>query len=250
LNNLEEMVIQFLKRHIQKIAYNFGYEIFRIGDDITEKDMDIIRTAKPYTLTDTSTMKSLIEAVKYLEQNKIEGSFVECGVWRGGSVLVMIKTLQQLGVNDREIYLFDTFAGLNKPTNVDVKESGEVALELDYNPEKKDEKTSLEIVKKTILDTGYDNSKIHFIKGEVEKTLSKTNLDKIALLRLDTKWYESTKCEMEYLYPRLLPKGVLIIDDYGIWKGSKKAVDEYFAKNNINPFLTRINTVGARLLIK
>ena len=86
------------------------------------------------------------------------------------------------------------------------------------------------------LVTGYRkliNNKAIFIKGDVLKTLSKEeNLpQQIALLRLDTDWYESTKFEMNVLYPRIIKDGVLLIDDYTDWQGCKKAVDEYFYEN-------------------
>jgi len=67
----------------------------------------------------------------------------------------------------------------------------------------------------------------------VMKTLKKEeNLpEKIALLRLDTDWYESTKLEMNILYPKLIKNGVLLIDDYADWQGCKRAIDEYFKTN-------------------
>ena len=242
--------INSIKNKVQKFAYSRGYEIFRIGDDINPHDMEIIREVKPYTLTDTSAMKSLIDTVRHIIDNNISGSFVECGVWRGGSVMIIIKVLQQMGIKDRTIHLFDTFEGLNVPTEFDVRESGEVASELDYAEPGKDPQVQMDSVIKRIHDTGYPENKIFFHKGEVEKTLPKNTLDDIALLRLDTDWYESTQVEMEYLYPKLINGGILIIDDYGVWKGAKKAVDEYFEKNNLHPFLSRINTVGVRLLVK
>jgi O-methyltransferase len=239
-----------IKNKIQKFAYSRGYEIFRIGVDITNRDMEIIHAAKPYTVTDTSAMKSLIDSVRYIIDNNISGSFVECGVWRGGSIMIIIKVLQQMGIKDRTIHLFDTFEGLNIPTEYDVRESGEVASQLDYKKFGKDSQVKIDSVIQRINNTKYPKDKIIFHKGEVEKTLPKIIVDDIALLRLDTDWYESTKVEMEYLYPKLVHRGILIIDDYGIWKGAKKAVDEYFNKNNLHPFLSRINTVGVRLLVK
>ena len=100
------------------------------------------------------------------------------------------------------------------------------------------------------FDKNYQNNLV-FVKGKVEQTLEdeKNIPKKISLLRLDTDFYESTKKEMEILYPRLQNKGVLIIDDYGHWKGSKKAVDDYF-KNDLNfKFFHRID-YASRLYIK
>lgn len=242
--------INTVKNKVQKFAYARGYEIFRIGDDITSQDMEIIHAVKPYTLTDTSALKSLIDSVRHTIDNKITGCFVECGVWRGGSIMAIIKTLQQMNITDREIHLFDTFEGLNTPTEFDVRESGEIASKLDYAKAGKDPRVKIDNVMQRIHDIGYPKDKIIFHVGEVEKTLPKEPINNIALLRLDTDWYESTKIEMEYLYPQLVDGGILIIDDYGIWKGAKKAVDEYFQNNNLHLFLSRINTVGTRLVVK
>lgn len=100
-----------------------------------------------------------------------------------------------------------------------------------------------------ILSTGYPKEKINFVKGLVEETIPQTQINKIAILRLDTDWYSSTKFELEHLYPKLVKGGVLIIDDYGHWEGCKKAVDEYFTNNNIPIFMMRIDYTG-RLIIK
>jgi O-methyltransferase len=78
----------------------------------------------------------------------------------------------------------------------------------------------------------------------VEDTIPASVPEQIALLRLDTDWYESTKCELEILFPRLVKGGVIIIDDYGCWQGARKAVDEYFNKNNIAILLNRMDDTG------
>jgi O-methyltransferase len=174
---------------------------------------------------------------------------VECGVWRGGSVMAMLHTLKRLGETSRHIHLFDTFEGMSEPTRADVSYDGEIASVTYKRDNEKLIAVSLDDVKKRVLEVGYDPSKIHFVKGKVEETIPASSPEKIALLRLDTDWYESTIHEMNHLYPRLARGGVLIIDDYGHWKGSKKAVDEYLAKHKIPLFLSRIDYTG-RLSIK
>jgi O-methyltransferase len=82
------------------------------------------------------------------------------------------------------------------------------------------------------------------VPGRVEETLAFDLPDQIALLRLDTDWYESTKVSLEQLYPRLVPGGVLIIDDYGHWQGCRKAVDDYFYKTDQKILLQRIDYTG------
>jgi hypothetical protein len=108
---------------------------------------------------------------------------------------------------------------------------------------------TLDEVKKNMKSTGYPEDKFKYIQGKVEETIPATVPEKIAVLRLDTDWYESTKHELEHLFPLLNKHGILIIDDYGFWKGSRKAVDEYFAAMGIFPFLNRIDYSG-RLYVK
>ncbi len=241
-------------KHLKKICKKFGIDIFFTPKEITKEEHEILNHARPFTLTYDQAMLSLIDAVEYIEKNKIKGDFVECGVWKGGSILIITKTLQKLGINNRDIYLFDTFEGMNAPTDKDIGLNGEIAT-IEYKKDKYDMKilgnsTFLEHVKKVVLGTGYDKSKFHFIKGKVEDTLPKNNPKSIALLRLDTDWYESTKHELECLFPLLSKGGILIIDDYTTWTGAKKAADEYFQKNNVQIFLNRIYPQGQRIGVK
>jgi hypothetical protein len=163
-------------------------------------------------------------------------------------------TLLQLGDTTRDIYLFDTFEGMTAPTERDLVFDGSSAKDLLAKDERNEGSgiwcvASLEDVRCNVFSTGYPKDKIHFIKGRVEDTLPAKAPQSIALLRLDTDWYESTQHELMHLYPRLSSHGVLIIDDYGHWQGARQAVDEYFAKQKLRPFLNRLDYTG-RLMIK
>jgi O-methyltransferase len=105
----------------------------------------------------------------------------------------------------------------------------------------------LEDVRRNLLSTGYPEEKCHFIKGDVLKTIPHEAIDEIAILRLDTDWYESTRHELQHLYPKLTRGGVLIVDDYGHWQGCRKAVDEYFTGRP--PFMFAIDYT-ARMSIR
>jgi O-methyltransferase len=96
----------------------------------------------------------------------------------------------------------------------------------------------------------YPQAQIHFVKGKVEETIPDQAPAQIALLRLDTDWYESTRHELVHLYPRLAPGGVLILDDYGWWRGAGRATDEYFQENGPAPLLVRIDHEGRRVAVK
>ena len=108
---------------------------------------------------------------------------------------------------------------------------------------------SFDEVRNNMLMTGYAEELLHFVVGDVLTTLPTLAPEKIALLRLDTDWYESTAHELRNLWPRLQPGGILIIDDYGWWKGARRAVDEWMKDLPQRLFLHRIDH-SSRLIIK
>ena len=252
-----------MKNIIKKIVQNSGYDIrkknsFKIPpefpSDFSENDIKIIKKVNPFTLTSNERIHSLLQATKYVVDNSLPGDIVECGVWKGGSMMAVAYTLLKEKKQDRDLYLFDTYEGMSKPTDLDVSFEGKKA-DTQFEENKKGEDSSdwcfasLDEVKQNVLKTGYDSEKIHFIKGKVENTLPKNAPKQIALLRLDTDWYESTKHELIHLFPKLVSGGVLILDDYGYWAGAKKAVDEYVSQNKIKILLNRIDQTG-RIAIK
>lgn len=224
------------------------------NNDFTKFEIDVISKVSNFTMTSPARIVTLIRATEYVVKNNIEGDFVECGVWKGGSVGACMLTLSKLSENNRKIWLFDTFEGMNTPSEVDYDINGKLASDR-MNVEDKETswiwaKAQLDLVKNNVYSFGYPIEKISFIKGLVEETLVKKEIpEKISLLRLDTDWYESTKIELEVLYPRLVSGGVLIIDDYGHWNGCRKAVDEFFDSMEFSPFLNRIDYTG-RIIIK
>lgn len=219
-------------------------------------DRRIVERALQHTMTGVARLHALIDAVRYCTGRELPGAFAECGVWKGGSVLAMILTLQEMGREDRDIYLYDTFEGMTEPTAVDVspfhpdaavlwdQTGGEPWPEL-FDPETFNE----EAVRATLLETGYPPERLHFVRGQVEDTLPAQAPGELALLRLDTDWYESTLHELTHLYPRLADGGVLIIDDYGHWEGCRLAVDEYLATVRPPLLLSRIDYSG-RIAVK
>jgi hypothetical protein len=191
----------------------------------------------------------LYQSVKYIIKNNIEGDFAECGVWKGGSCMLIAYTLMNSGIDKKQIFLYDTFEGMVRPSELDGKE-GMSRWEANKISETQNKwcYASFEEVKTNMEKTGYPFEKVKMIKGKVEETIPATIPERLSLLRLDTDWYESTRHELIHLYPVLLKHGVLIIDDYGAWQGARKAVDEYF-----NPvpyaFLFRVDPFR-RIIIK
>lgn len=220
--------------------------------DFEESDIEIIKKVKPYTYTSAERIYAFSNAVKYVCENQISGSIVECGVWKGGSAMAAMYTLIDLGIQDRDFYLYDTYEGMAEPGKFDISISGQFASELFKQKKEAGEKwvySSLDEVRNNIYATGYEKTKINFIKGKVEDTLPKNVPENIAILRLDTDWYESTLCELQYLFPKVSKGGVIIIDDYGHWEGAKRAVDKYIHDHNIPLLLSRIDYTG-RIAIK
>lgn len=242
-----------MKRLVQRTLRHFGFELVRhdFTPDVTDEQNRIFAAARPYTLTSLERMLALSNAVDHVVKNAIPGDIVECGVWRGGSMIVTAMTLMARGDFSRSLYLYDTYEGMPAPTDADCSFDGISAeQQLAADPDKTGVAcyASIEDVRRNLLATGYPPERIHFIPGKVEDTLPAAAPDTISLLRLDTDWYESTRHELKHLYPRLSPNGPLIIDDYGHWQGARKAVDEFLLMHP-GLYLHRIDYTG-RILIK
>jgi hypothetical protein len=220
--------------------------------DFEKADKELYRRVGPYTMTTPPRVYALVRAVEYVVAARVPGAIVECGVWRGGSMMAAALTLLRLGVTDRELFLYDTFAGMPPPSDADTTRSGERATDLLAQGDEDSHiraVASLEDVREAVLSVGYPKERIHFVEGLVENTLPADAPEEIAFLRLDTDWYSSTKHELVHLYPRLTPGGVLILDDYGHWQGARRAVDEYLAENGMTVLLNRIDGT-ARIAVK
>lgn len=239
---------------IRRLVNALGYEVSKLDTSFGDSELSIIRTVRPFTMTSPERLAGLIDAVNYVEENRLPGDIVECGVWRGGSMMAAAKTLLARDSRHRTLHLFDTFEGMTPPTHRDKVYSGENASEILARTRREEGPgiwafASYGDVRQNLNSTGYPMEKVFLHQGKVEDTLVKSAPDQISILRLDTDWYESTKHELVELYPRLVPQGVLIIDDYGHWQGARQAVDEYFEAHKPRPFFARMDYTG-RLAIK
>lgn len=237
----------------------FGYELLRapagagpgdgtepLAPDLTAADVELFRSVQPYTLTSIERVVALREAVRAVVAAGTEGAMVECGVWRGGSMLVVARTLCELGATDRDLYLFDTFTTMPPPGTHDVDVFGHRMA--DYYEEALAHPhyryLPFEEVRALLVGTGYPEARLHFVPGMVEQTIPASAPASIALCRLDTDLYVSTAHEMRHLMPRLSEGAVLIVDDYGHLLGARKAVDEYLAEHRVPLLLSRIDWTG------
>ncbi|MEG4901489.1 TylF/MycF/NovP-related O-methyltransferase [Microcoleus sp. F10-A1] len=211
--------------------------------------MDLFEQVKPYTMTSVEALFALYTSVNYVLDRNIPGDIVECGVWRGGSALLAALIMKARNVSDRKLYLYDTFQGMPTPTEFDVDKYGRTGFEMmeQYGDDIGWCYASLADVQAAFSVHNFD-FEIHFVPGDVLETLKTTKPETISVLRLDTDWYESTAVEFQLLYPRLSTGGVLIVDDYGCWAGSRKATDDYFS-GVPGPMLIRIDK-EVRLAIK
>jgi O-methyltransferase len=215
--------------------------------DYDESIVGTIQAVRPYTMTSPDRVFGLCKAVEYIVKAGIQGDMLECGSCSGGSMMAVALTLLRLGDTTRKLYLYDTFEGMPAPTANDVDLFGDTAQSMMDNAGGPFLKVDLETTRRNMSQTGYPPNRIFLVPGRVEETIPTSSPERIALLRLDTDWYDSTRHELVHLFPRLSRGGVLIIDDYGHWQGARKATDEYFSDKPI--LLNRMDYTG-RMAVK
>jgi hypothetical protein len=223
--------------------------LHKVMRDLSTEDRDIIERVLPFTMLSPDRLYAFMQATRHVVRTNVPGGIVECGVWKGGAVMASLLTMRQMNRADRDYFLYDTFAGMPAPTAADKQYDGE-ALAAAFAKRQLSEDTSswcrgeFSEVERNIRSAGYEASRIQFVKGRVEETIPRVMPEQIAVLRLDTDWYASTRHELEHLYPRLSAGGVLIVDDYGHWRGARQAVDEYFESHKIPMLLHRTDYTG------
>ena len=248
-----------MRRWIKHAFRLAGYDIARrdahdhpeFSADMSLFERDVFTAVKPFTMTSVERVTTLVRAVQHVVAQRLTGDVVECGVWRGGSAMAIALTLVAARDTSRGLYLFDTFSGMTPPSAKDVTADGRDGAALLAQGDDNSwvvARASLDEVKRNLATTGYPMERIHFIQGAVEDTIPGSAPAAISLLRLDTDWYESTKHELDTLYSRLAPGGVLMIDDYGWWQGSRTATDEFLAESGAQLLLMRMGS--GRIAVK
>lgn len=214
---------------------------------------ELLDRVRDFSMTSTANLYAAFDMSRHLAINGIDGDVVECGVWRGGMCMMIALTLAHFEEPRRALWMYDTYAGMTEPTGADRRHDGALASDMWMPADGGGGSTwwpaSIEEVQQNMTTTGYPGELLHFVKGRVEDTIPQTIPTSVAMLRLDTDWYDSTYHELVHLHPLLVPGGALIVDDYGWWRGSRQAVDEYFERFGGRPFLSRIDAAGARLAI-
>ncbi|MBX9783545.1 MAG: TylF/MycF family methyltransferase [Chitinophagaceae bacterium] len=232
---------------------NLGYQYENIA-------FEAIQTVRNNTMLPYEQLVSLYEQIVYCEKNKIPGSLVECGVWKGGASGLMALANKQFGDRPRPLYLFDAFDDICEPDSRYDDEQLVKEIKKITSSDKNEFKGELKPLtgiydkwgghgtlneSKILLEEKikYPGHQLFYVKGWFQDTVPvwKDQIDEIAVLRLDGDWYESTKVCMEGLYPKLVKGGICIIDDYGYNKGCSKAVHEYLDAHNEHPLMCKID---------
>lgn len=272
-----------MKKLIKRFFNFLGYKFIRVkkqgeisffndfdknmGYEFENEANEAIKIVRKNTMLPYVNLVTLYEQVRYFEKNKLEGDFVECGVWNAGAVGLMALANLKYGNKRRNLHLFDAFEEICAPNEeIDGEKAiNEVKQILGKKALTKGELKPLKgiydrfggpsdlNVCKSLIETtiNYPADKVFYYKGWFQDTvpLESKSIDKIAILRLDGDWYESTKICLEYLYDKVISGGFIIFDDYGLYSGCKKAVDEFLESKNENYFL-HYSSWACRYLIK
>lgn len=246
---------------LKKAAKSFGFEVHRLGNgtdtipvEFEARDVRILNYVRDRKLTMAGQLRIIatINACKHAVLAEVPGDFVECGVWRGGNSLAAKMTFEAYD-SQKRVFLFDTFAGMTPPTKYDTSAYEKVDSQAQFKAGDRGKHNdwcfaSLDDVRASFEASGVDMAGVAFVAGDVMKTLKvKKNLPQaISVLRLDTDFYDSTKAEMEVLYPLLSSRGSLLLDDFGYWDGARRAVTEYInaLPSSQQPLLNFTDTSG------
>jgi O-methyltransferase len=261
-----------IKPLLKSVIGRLGYELRkkeerpRLGYDLEEAAVAAIEKIRPYTMLPAERLITLYQQAAHCEKTGLAGDFVECGVWKGGSVALMALANLQQGASRRDLHLFDAFTDICEPDQAvdgerairEVKAwgkgggvGGKLAPVSGFYDSMGGAGTlegNKELMEKVV---GYPAKRLHYHVGWFQDTLPKDApaIREIAILRLDGDWYASTKVCLEHLYDKVVPGGFVIVDDYGAYDGCRKAVDEFRAARGVSAYLHHIDA-EARYWIK
>jgi O-methyltransferase len=223
------------------LAARIGWQLatWRPGnDDEQQLKAAIARVAPPFTMVDLPRLRQLASLADLVHQRRIPGCIVECGTWKGGSLALIDWVMRRHG-DRRELWGFDSFAGLPPPTDRDedvVKKSffrGWCTA-------------AVSDVLEAFAAVGGPGEGIHLVEGWLADTLPASNTGPIALLNIDVDWYESVKLTLDVLFERVAAGGIVNVDDFGRWPGCDAAVLEFVSARGLNrSILTRTGPYGA-----
>ncbi|WHZ15932.1 MAG: Macrocin O-methyltransferase [Nitrospira sp.] len=195
--------------------------------------------SQAHTMVGTRRLNNLRLLIEDVIANDVPGDLIETGVWRGGACILMRAVLYAHGIENRRVWIADSFEGLPRP---DVTRYP--ADEHDKFYTYQDLAVSMDEVKHNFEKYGLLDNQLVFLNGWFKDTLPTAPIDSLAILRLDGDMYESTILALRNLYERLSIGGYVIVDDYHVVQGCKMAIDEFIAKKGLTPEVKEIDGVG------
>ncbi|MGI0534851.1 TylF/MycF family methyltransferase [Bacillus pfraonensis] len=232
-----EMYIELLKKVILFEIWQEHEQDLMIGGgaDPEKKRMGEIWPKFAHSMIGRMRMDNLQMCMETVLKENIEGDFIETGVWRGGACMFMRGFLKAYGIEDRKVWLADSFQGLPAPNTINYpKDKGDVLYTVDYL------RVSLEEVQNNFRKYDLLDENVKFLKGWFKDTLPAAPIEKLAILRLDGDLYESTMDSLINLYDKVSKGGFIIIDDY-ILLTCEPAVTDFRRERNIKEPLIRID---------
>lgn len=177
--------------------------------------------------------------IQVILKEKVQGDFIETGVWRGGATIFMQGVLRALDVHDRKIWVCDSFEGLPPPEPDKFPEDeGDQHHKVDLLA------VSLEIVRENFRKYGLLDDNIIFVKGFFDETLPNLEIGDISLLRMDGDMYGSSMVTLDSLYDKVVPGGFIIVDDYMVVSGCRSAIDDFRKEHSITSTLQPIDNTA------
>lgn len=192
-----------------------------------------------HTMIGVRRLDNLQECIQDVLARGVPGDLIEAGVWRGGASIFMRAVLKAHGVEDRTVWLSDSFQGLPPPNDDEYPaDAGDLHHTIDELA------VSLDEVRENFRRYGLLDDQVRFLPGWFRDTLPGAPIERLAIIRIDGDMYESTTQVLEALYPKLVPGGYLIVDDYGGIPACRRAVDDYREAMGITDDIRQIDWTG------
>jgi O-methyltransferase len=191
------------------------------------------------TMVGLRRLDNLQTCIEDVHFRRVPGDLIECGVWRGGAVILMRAVLRAYGITDRLVWAADSFSGF--PSTGEGERAADSSDNLGVH---RMLAVSLEEVKRNFERYGLLDEQVRFLSGWFRDTLPGATMPRLAVMRLDSDRYQSTRECLRSLYPKLSPGGYVIVDDYGAHPGSKTATDDFRREHSITEPLREIDWSG------
>ncbi|HEY5884266.1 MAG TPA: TylF/MycF/NovP-related O-methyltransferase [Pyrinomonadaceae bacterium] len=211
-----------------KAALTTSPEPHGLERDSVELDARLLQQVRPFTLASAKKLGNLKRLATSAIKRNIEGDFVECGTYKGGSSAVLGAEL----TTDRHLWLYDSFEGMPEVKEIDGVDAGEWVGKLHASEDE---------VKEALRIVGLTSGQYTIRKGWFDQTFEQPLPERVALLHCDADWHASVTVVLETFYPRVADGGVVILDDFGWWEGCREAFYDFCARHGEKPLLERVD---------